>query len=152
MKITNMGIKKLQVAQVAVWAVTACYVLLSEAEWLPTCFAQTSVQTEYWAQVYSVVSALAGSYVALRLFAFSCIKKKIARADEAKAMCAFRKCVGLRTTLVAIAMWSNAVIYYALSFHQTALYCFLISAVASCFCWPSEDTFKSLRTNKLEAK
>lgn len=144
----NKGIRILQAVQLAVWAVTVCYIALSEAEWLPTCHCAGSVQAEYVAQLVSVATALAGSYVALRLFAFQSVKKLVAQADEAEAMRAFRKYALLRTAIVAVALWSNAVLYYVLSYQQTALYCFLISAAASLFCWPSESAFRDFRTAK----
>lgn len=148
----NSGIKKLQMAQATVWIVSICLVALSEADLLPTCYAPASVQVQYMVQLYSVVSALAGSYMALRLFAFPRIKERIARAEEPEAMGVFRKYVWLRTALIAVVLWSNAALYYACSFHQTALYCFLISAAASVFCWPSEDAFRSLRTTNPQGK
>lgn len=148
----NISIKKMQAAQAIVWVLTACYVIMSETGWLPTCSVSFPVYAEYWAQIYSVVSALAGSYIALRLFAFRRIKEKIGRQEEPKALRTYCRYAGLRIGLIAVVMWSNALMYYIHSFHPTTLYCFLISAVASCFCWPSKTSFRNLRTPKPEAK
>ncbi|MBQ8226883.1 MAG: hypothetical protein IJZ92_05545 [Bacteroidaceae bacterium] len=128
-----------------VWLITALLFLAFESGELPTLYFQPDVEQAYALQVVAVVLTLLGSYVSMRLMAFSSVKQSVQRQEEVSALRTYSTLCLVRTLLVAIAIWYNLLVYYLADFSSTFFYCFLITIVASLFCWPSQATFESMR-------
>lgn len=128
-----------------VWLVTVMLFLAIESGALPTMYFQPDVEQAYALQVVAVALTLLGSYVSMRLMAFSGVKKSVRSQEEMPALHTYATLCIVRTLLVAIAIWYNLLVYYLTDFSTTLFYCFLITVVASLFCWPSQATFEAMR-------
>ena len=128
-----------------VWLVTVMLFLAFESGALPTMYFQPDVEQAYALQVVAVVLTLLGSYVSMRLMAFSGVKQSVQSQEEMPALHTYATLCIVRTLLVAIAIWYNLLVYYLADFSTTLFYCFLITVVASLFCWPSQATFEAMR-------
>lgn len=127
-------------------ALAGVIALLSETGLLPTdYFPYSSADLHYWADLFSFVTAIGGTYLALRLPFFPRIKSRLTGPDEPQALRYYLHITRLRLIIVAIAVWGNAVLYYAASYSPTPKYCLLIALLALFFCHPSARNFAALR-------
>ena len=133
-----------------VWLVTVMLFLAFESGALPTMYFQPDVEQAYALQVVAVVLTLLGSYVSMRLMAFSSVKQSVRSQEEMPALHTYATLCIVRTLLVAIAIWYNLLVYYLADFSTTLFYCFIITVVASLFCWPSQTTFETMRAPQLQ--
>lgn len=132
--------KKYQILFILLWAVVLLWIILQEADLLPQAFLPNSPVARYTCDLLSAATAIIGTYLACKLFAFEKIKKQLADEEEDNAHEAQKKWNGMRLLILAIAILPSAFIYYAQAFSQTALFCMLIALTGSLFCWPYEKT------------
>lgn len=126
-------IKVLRIDYVLTLAAAGLLAAAFELGWLPSGFVEATPETLYTANLFSIVTALGGTYLALRLMAFGKVKRMVAECE--KAYCKF---LALRQLIIGVALYANLFLYYALlSPDNTAMYCLLITLVAHCFCWPA---------------
>lgn len=132
----------------SVWAITILMALGFEFELLPSMCFQPDAEQEYALHVLAVVLTLLGSYVAMRLMAFAGVKQSVRKQEEVAAQRTYATLCLVRSALVALPIWYNLLVYYMADFSSTMLYCFLITAVASLFCWPSQETYDNMRATE----
>ena len=126
-------IKVLRIDYVLTLAAAGLLAAAFELGWLPSGFVEATPETLYTANLFSIVTALGGTYLALRLMAFGKVKRMVAESE--KAYCKF---LALRQLIIGVAIYANLFLYYALlSADNAAMYCLLITLVAHCFCWPA---------------
>ena len=99
----------------------------------------------YWINLYAIVSGLGGMFFTLRLFAFKSVRQSVRNEDEQAGFSAFCRWTKVRLGILALALWSNVVLYQASSYTTTPKYCMLIILVAFVFCWPSRTEFEAIR-------
>lgn len=133
-------------AHIFFWVTTAAWAALSELNLIPTDYAALSPSTAYTLDILSIVTAIGGGWMAMRLLSLDIIRRKIADTDLTAAATAYCRWAGVRTIAIGLSLWYNVVIYYACTSRTTAVYCLLIAAIASLFCLPSERDFTALRT------
>lgn len=116
----------------------ACFTILSETGLLPTDYAAADGTALYRLELLSVLSCLGGTYLALRLFAFGFVKRQLNQNNRDRAAAAQCNWNTIRTLILAVAVWTNLILYYASSYTTTPKYCLLIALTACVFCWPAE--------------
>ena len=99
-----------------VWLVTVMLFLAFESGALPTMYFQPDVEQAYALQVVAVALTLLGSYVSMRLMAFSGVKQSVRSQEEMPALHTYATLCIVRTLLVAIAIWYNLLVYYLADF------------------------------------
>lgn len=132
---------------VLVWVVGAAWAALSETEVVPTDYLPHDAQTEYIIGWMSIVTAIGGTYLALRLLAFKAVRRKLREAgngDEEGALGVYLKWAGIRLAIAAVAVLTNVVLYYASAYSTSTQYCLLIALVGIVFCWPSRSECANL--------
>lgn len=125
--------------------VAAVYAVLCESNVIPAAWLTLDADGQYAADVFSFVTAIGGTFFALRLPVFAKVKIRLAVASEERAMGVYLRMSLLRLLVVAIGVWGNLVLYYITSFFPTPKYCMLIALLALFFCYPSHNAFKALR-------
>ncbi len=147
-----MNIKKsltlLRAFHVCIWLLCGLWVVLSEAELLPTDYIAPGSETDYALSLITIVTALGGTFFALRFFTFARIRQALQGTDAARTEAAYVRWATVRAVLVAVAVWTNAVIYYASNSATSAKYCLLIAMIATLFCWPSVEEYEKLNARK----
>ena len=129
-------IKVLRIDYVLTLAAAGLMAAAFELDWLPSGFVEATPEMLYTANLFSIVTALGGTYLALRFMAFGKVKRMVAENEKA-----YPKFCALRQLIIGVALYANLFLYYALlSPDNTAMYCLLISLAAHCFCWPSAQT------------
>ena len=129
----------------SVWAITVLAVLGFESELLPTMLFRPDAEQMYALQMVAVALTLLGSYMPMRLMAFDSVKQLVRKQQEESAQRTYATLCMVRTALVELSTGYNLLAYYLTELNTTLFYCFLITAVASLFCWPSQTTFDALR-------
>lgn len=146
-----MNTKKLSILKLAyafIWIVGIIWTVLSEMEAIPTEYVSDTPEIAYYVSLASIITAIGGTYMALRLLAFQRVKKAInSSSQETKRMNTYLKWAGIRIIIMAIAVWTNLVLYYATSYSNSTQYCLLIALVATLFCCPSTGEYISLSNN-----
>ncbi len=138
---------KLRAGYIAIWGVTAIYALISEVGVLPTDYAASDATTQYCISLLSIITAIGGTFLALRLPATSFVRRQLCQDDETLARKAYLKWSACRIAVAAVAVWTNTVLYYAADTEVESIkYCLLIALIATVFCRPSSSEFLSLRT------
>lgn len=126
------AIKKVRVLYVCVWVLAAFMCVLEETNVLPKGFLQSSPQTDYVLHMICVVLTLSVTWGGLRLFAFKSIRAKLEQNPMLYPMLNV-----VRIGIVALVLFVDLFIYYALMSGTTPLFCMLIALVALLFCWPA---------------
>lgn len=141
------GKMSLRVTYIAVWVITGLIALCSEEGFLPVEYLSHDPNTDYVVGVVSFLTAIGGTYLALRLLAFKAFVRKLTGADDAHAWAVYKKWSFARLAVIAVAMWVNVTLYYATSYTDSIKYCLLIVMIAAVFCWPSVGEYNSKRNN-----
>lgn len=81
----------LRVAYIAVWVIMGLIALCSEEGFLPVEYLSHDPNTDYVVGVVSFLTAIGGTYLALRLLAFKAFVRKLTSADDAHAAWAVYK-------------------------------------------------------------
>lgn len=139
--------KKERMVYYAVWVVAFLWALLSETEILPSDYLPDDPQSDYYFSLLDIVLTLGGTFLALRVMASASVRKKMKAEAEEKARQTYRRCCGLRTALLALALSADLTVYYGLSVNSSAKYCLLIAFLALLFCRPSSEEYDRLREN-----
>lgn len=127
----NVGRAPLRPARIvyfAVWAIAALVALGCEAGLLPAGCVSADAQTAYGLHMLCVVLTLAAIPGALKLFA----------VQERKGTLPLLPMHMLRTGLMAVPIFVDLIVYYALLSSSIPLYCLLISLLAFVFCFPQQ--------------
>lgn len=119
---------------------------------MPVEYLSHDPNTDYVVGVVSFLTAIGGTYLALRLLAFKAFVRKLTSADDAHAWAVYKKWSFARLAVIAVAMWVNVSLYYATSYADSIKYCLLIVMIAAVFCWPSVGEYNSKRNNAGEGK
>lgn len=110
-------------------------VLLFETAVLTPAFLPQDSTTQYIVGLASVVLTFGGCYLALKLFAFSSIKRQL--EDEDTAVRAFDKWQNVRMAIIAVMILGDITLYYGSLVSDSPKYCCVIAALAIVFCWPN---------------
>ncbi|MCD8317791.1 MAG: hypothetical protein LUC45_02545 [Paraprevotella sp.] len=78
--------------------------------------------------------------MSLKLMSLRTVKASFAAEDSAIVERNYRRWCEIRMAILAVTGWTNLVFYY-LTLDSTGGFCALITALALCFCWPSQDKF-----------
>lgn len=116
-----------------IWIVGILIVGLFERDVFPSGFASNE-GVAYFLNLAVIVLTLAGMYVALKLFQFPFVRRRIERAFRTDGP--VRKLNYLRMALMAFVLYSDIIVYYATLSSQGG-FCALIAALAFVFCFPS---------------
>lgn len=130
-------VSTLRLVHAAVVLLAVVWIALSEAEVLPVHYLRPAGTTDYLVSLLSVATALGGTYLCLRLPALPRSRRQTQRAFElgdGKMAGTWR---GVQLALLAVALWTNAVLYYATPYSPTPKYCLLIAFIAAVFCRPA---------------
>ena len=146
------GKMSLRVAYVAVWVITGLIALCSEEGFLPVEYLSHDPNTDYVVGVVSFLTAIGGTYLALRHLPIKAFHKKLTSADEAHPWAQYKNCCVSRLAVIALAIIHNVTLYYATSYADSIKYCLLIVMIAAVFCWPSVEEYNSKRNNAGEGK
>ncbi len=117
-----------------VWVVVAVLALLWETDVLPVGFIPENQQTAYALHMLCIFLTLGCTWGGLRLFALSAVRKRIRRNGSVLS-----RWNVVRTSLLAVAIAVNLIVYYGLMNSSTPLYCLLITLVGFVFCWPKQN-------------
>lgn len=139
------GIKTLRLSYISIWIITGLIAFCSEKEWLPVEYLPHNPNADYAIGLISIVSAIGGTYLALRLLAFKSFVGKLLDRDEAVAWHLFCQWSYARLVILAVAMWTNVVLYYGSAYYESIKYDLLIVMIAAVFCWPSVGEFQNKR-------
>lgn len=136
----------LRIAYVGIWIAGAVWTLLSELDILPTEYLAHTPTADYAVSLASIITAIVGTYLALRLMAFKAIRRRLqdTAGNEADNSRLYVRLATARLGVMALALWTNAVLYYATAYVGSTRYCLLIAMIAAVFCWPSEGEQRSL--------
>lgn len=128
--------KQQQLIFVSIWLIVALWVLLEEFSLLPQGFIGLSAEGEYLCNLLCFLTAVGGTYLACRLFAFKRVKKELFPTEGTPDLEAHRRWNNRRLAIVAAAILPSTFLYYAATYSQTALYCALLALAGSLLCWP----------------
>lgn len=117
---------------VVVWIVSSVVAVLSELEVLPIAYVQLDATGQYIIQLIGIVLALACIYVSLKWYKFSFVQRWV--ANDIKD-CGYYRLGLVRVLIIAAPVLYNLIVYYA-TLNSQLSFCFLISMLASVFCWP----------------
>lgn len=131
---------------IAVIMLAVLLVLLFETDILMPGFLPGDNTTQYLVGLASVALTFGGCYLALKLFAFGCIKRQL--EDEKTALSAFNKWQSVRMAIIAIMILGDITLYYGSLASDSPKYCCVIAALAVVFCWPNPP--KSAKSETLE--
>lgn len=115
-----------------VWVVACVVALLSELAILPVAYIRQDPAGQYATQMIGIVLALACIYVSLKWYKFSFIQRRLTDDSDARQ---YQRLGLVRVLIIAVPVLYNIVMYYATLNGQLS-FCFLISMLASVFCWP----------------
>lgn len=133
-------------AYVLVWVLGAAWALLSEFEVVPTEYLSSAPDVQYAISIATILTAIGGTFLALRLMAIARVKRSIAEAaDEAARLKRYRQWALVRIGILAVAVWTNVVLYYASSYATSTRYCLLIALIAAVFCCPSKGEWEKMQ-------
>lgn len=139
----------IHVAYAFIWVAGILWALLSEGNLVPTEYITHSPTADYNVSLISIVTAIGGTYLALRLMALKRIRQSIANApDEAAARRIYVRWAWVRLGVMAAAVWTNVVLYYATSYSASTQYCLLIALIGAVFCRPSAGELNGRRTTE----
>ena len=138
-------IKSLQIVYCLIILVAAAIVFFSESGNLPMDYIGDEPHKLYWLNMYAIVVAFGGMFLCLRMFVFKYVKKTLTVEDEGVAFAAYYRWTLVRLFIIAMALWSNIILYFSTSYTSTPQYCVLVTLVSCVFCWPSFATFKGIR-------
>ncbi len=144
----NKTLKMLRRCNTGICFFFLLWIALSEAEILPTEYIPSDPETDYMLNVVSILTALGGTFLSLRLFAFGKVRKSILQPDPLAAFKAYTKWATVRILIIASAIMTNTVLYYASSHAESSKYCLLIALVGIFFCWPSAGEYEKLHTDE----
>lgn len=115
------------------------WIVLSESEILPVHYLHSSATGDYCLSLLSAVTALGGTYCCLRLPALKSSRRQtqLALGQGGGPYAGRWRLVQL--VLLAVALWTNAVLYYATPYSPTPKYCLLIAFLTAVFCWPAPN-------------
>lgn len=113
----------------SIWIIVGLLALLFETDVLPGGVVKADVQIEYALHMLCVVLTLAAIPGALKLFSI----QKGKGTTPLSQMCL------LRIGLMALPIFVNLIVYYALLSSTIPLYCLLISLLAFVFCLPGNS-------------
>lgn len=138
-----LGTKRMilvRVFYVLIWVLGLVWGVLSEVGMVPVDYLPHDGETEYYVGLLAVVMALGGTFLSLRFMAFKCVRKRLKlTADRSSAEMLYLKFATMRLSIIAVAIWTNVVLYYATSYVTSTKYCLLITLIAVIFCWPSHQ-------------
>lgn len=142
-----------RLAYAGLWVVTALLVALWETDVMPRDYVPSSPDTDYALSLVSVVTAIGGTYLALRLMSFKRLRRRLKAtvADEPANVRAYLGLSAVRVGIIATAIFVNIVIYYASTYVTSARYCALIALIGAVFCWPSDVERRHLSGENAEA-
>lgn len=128
--------RKLKFIFILLWVISAVWISLCESGIIVEGYFKGSVEHEYGLMMLSAITALGGSFLACRLFAFAYVREQLtAQTDAAPALLRWNK---VRLAILSAAIFPSLVIYYG-TLNNSSLYAFLIAITASLFCWPSDN-------------
>lgn len=138
-------IKILQIIYCLIILAASLLALLSEAGTLPMDYIGDEPHKLYWINLYAIAVSFGGMFLCLRMFVFKNVKKALVAEEESGAFAAYYRWTLVRLALIALALWSNTLLYCSTSYTSTPQYCILVTLVTCVFCWPSVGAFKGLR-------
>ena len=141
----NNKIKFLQLVYCCIIIVAAFFAAFSETGVLPTDYIGNDPEILYWINLYAIFVAFVGMFICLRLFVFKKIHRELTDKDEDSALSAYTFWTKCRLSVLALALWSNTILYFSTSYTSTPQYCVLTTLITCVFCWPSTSSFKNLR-------
>jgi len=118
----------------SVWVVVAAYAALCEAEVLPSGYVSANAQTQYALHMLCIVLTLGGAWGALHLLS----PQRVMRFSKQR-LSLRRQLSLLRGAILALAIFVNLLVYYALLSGSTPLFCLLITLAAYVFCYPKKN-------------
>lgn len=114
---------------VLIWCLACVVAALSELDVIPVAYVHQTPAEQYAFQLIGLVLAVGCMYVCLRWERFSFIRLRMAAS--------YYRWELLRVIVIALPVLFNLWAYYA-TLNTQLVFCFLISLVASIFCWPKE--------------
>lgn len=138
----------LQAAYILVWVVGILWAALSELEYVPTEYFPASPDADYAVSLISILTAIGGTYLSLRLTAFKGVRRRLQEGELPQRQGFYVRIVGWRTAVIALAIWANIAFYYGCSSANTTQYCLLIALIAALFCRPSMSECEGLVGNE----
>ena len=139
--------KHQRIAFIAIWLTAFLWISLQELSLLPQGFLPMSAGGEYAANLFCFITAVGGTYLACRLFAFQRVKAELYAAGARSTLPAHRRWNNRRLVILAIAIFPSLFLYYAGSFSPTALYSALLALAGSLLCWPTYVDEKAINEN-----
>lgn len=115
-----------------VWVVACVVAVLSELSILPVAYIRQDPAGQYATQMIGIVLALACIYISLKWYKFAFIQRRLTDDTDARQ---YQRLGLVRVLIIAVPVIYNIVMYYATLNGQLS-FCFLISMLASVFCWP----------------
>lgn len=126
-----------QIVFILIWLVVICWVVLCELNVLPQGYLFGSADAEYISNMFCILTAVGGTYLACRLFVFKRAKAELYDEEGNIVPEAYRRWNNRRLLLLALAIFPSAFCHYAGPLSQTPLFCMLLALTGSLLCWPS---------------
>lgn len=128
--------------------VAVIYAILSEHGIIAMNYWTSSPKMAYYVNMYSICITFCSMFFSLKLFNFKRIRNKMQLGGGKGIRIYIRWSYG-RLIVLALALWSNVFLYYAISGINAPQYCVLIVLISFVFSWPSQSQFESLHPGSL---
>lgn len=119
---------------VVVWIIACMQAVLSELGVFPVAYVRLDAAGQYVIQLVGIVLTLACIYVSLKWYKFSFVKRRMTNDIDERN---YHQQGLFRVVVIAVPILYNLFLYYA-TLNSQLSFCFLISMLASVFCWPKE--------------
>lgn len=119
---------------VVVWIIACMQAVLSELGVFPVAYVRLDAAGQYVIQLVGIVLTLACIYVSLKWYKFSFVKRRMTNDIDERN---YHQQGLYRVVVIAVPILYNLFLYYA-TLNSQLSFCFLISMLASVFCWPKE--------------
>lgn len=123
-----------RVIYLTVWLLVAVFAALSETGIIATGYLVGDAETSYALHMLCVVLTLGGTWVGLRVFALKSVRRCLSQKPQSIPYLNL-----LRIAILALPIFTNLIVYYALLSGTTPLFCLLIALTGFVFCWPKKD-------------
>lgn len=117
---------------VVVWIIACMQAVLSELGVFPVAYVRLDAAGQYVIQLVGIVLTLACIYVSLKWYKFSFVKRRMTNDIDERN---YHQQGLFRVVVIAVPILYNLFLYYA-TLNSQLSFCFLISMLASVFCWP----------------
>lgn len=121
---------------VVVWIIACMQAVLSELGVFPVAYVRLDAAGQYVIQLVGIVLTLVCIYVSLKWYKFSFVKRRMTNDIDARN---YHQQGLFRVVVIAVPILYNLFLYYA-TLNSQLSFCFLISMLASVFCWPKEKS------------